>query len=58
MLNAVHSVAEKEGPDGRLCPVEFADALKDCFHEADQQLLHWLKSRSTAYSIALSTHMQ
>lgn len=38
--------AKKEGPDGRLCPVEFADALKDCFHEADQQLLHWLKNDS------------
>lgn len=57
VLNVVHSVAEKAGPDGLLCPVEFAGALKDCFHEADQQLLHWLKSRSSAYSICIQhTH--
>ena len=49
-----HDAAETE-PEGLLCPVEFAEALKDCFHEADKQLLHWLKSRSTAGSIVSGT---
>ena len=49
--------AEKE-PEGLLCPVEFAEALTDCFHEADKQLLHWLKSMSSAYSTACGLHRQ
>ena len=49
--------AETE-PEGLLCPVEFAEALTDCFHEADKQLLHWLKSRSMAYSIVSGLHRQ
>ena len=57
MLHVVHNAAEKE-PEGLLCPVELAEALKDCFHEADKQLLDWLKSRSSAYSIVFGTHRQ
>jgi hypothetical protein len=43
MQNTV-AAAERD-PNGVCCPTEFAEALKDCFHEADKQLLHWLQRK-------------
>ena len=50
MLHVDKNAAEKD-PAGLVCPTEFAEALKDCFHEADKQLLHWLRSRPPAYNV-------
>ena len=41
-LSVVHHPAEKDAA-GLGCPVQFSEALKDCFHKADKQLLHWLQ---------------
>ena len=40
--------AAERDPQGICCPVEFSEALKDCFHKADKQLLHWLERKSPA----------
>ncbi|DBA83228.1 TPA: hypothetical protein ACH3X2_006741 [Trebouxia sp. C0005] len=37
---------EERDANGVCCPTEFAEALKDCFHQADKQLLHWLQHDS------------
>ena len=42
-LNAV-AAAERD-PNGMCCPTKFAEALKDCFRQADKQLLHWLERK-------------
>ncbi|KAL3130276.1 hypothetical protein ABBQ38_008108 [Trebouxia sp. C0009 RCD-2024] len=40
------SSAQEKDAAGLSCPAEFSKAFKDCFHEADKQLLHWLKNDS------------
>ncbi len=37
--------AAERDPNGMCCPTEFAEALKDCFRQADKQLLHWLERK-------------
>lgn len=39
---------QKSDQEGVGCPTEFAQSLKDTFHEADKQLLHWLEHESGA----------
>ena len=41
---AIFGIAERDA-EGMCCPVEYSRALKDCFHKADKQLLHWLQSK-------------